>query len=519
MRRPNIIHIFCDQLRADALGCYGNSVIKTPNIDMLSETGTTFARCIITHPTCTPHRASVLTGRYPSAICTRMVGSYTPKDELTLPAFLRNNSYMTASVGKIHLVPQMAEMMEVEKTGYYTSKNDDPKMNYDYYGFSKVWLADGHGDECFGHYTAWAEKKLKRKISDEFPKERYLHGTKDTYVSRIPKEAHSSEYISEKASEFIRSAGDSPFYLHVSFPDPHHPYVVPSPYDSMYDPQDMPDPIPAENSFDNMPMIYEDVYKGKINDHMIDWYKGSLIKKNRPGIDGAVAHDWSQYTNADWKQVRALYYGMVTMIDTQIGRIIDTLKECGVYNNSIIIFMSDHGDYLGDHGISGKGFHYDSVIRIPLIYSCPGMIRTQKIYSTASTIDIMPTIIELAGAEEPPGLQGISTAKTLISGEKPVRTAAMTETDNDHVPIRARSISTNMWRMTYYIGEDFGELFDLTKDPAEITNLWYDARYEDIKTTLTRMLLEEVMAADDTKNGRLQPPMTPSVKFIPLHNK
>lgn len=236
---PNILMILVDERRADALGCFGNGIIRTPNLDRLAAGGTRFSQCMVTQPTCTPCRASLLTGCFPSALRSRMVGCETPDDPRFLPRALGAAGYRTASIGKIHLVPQAWEPEAIEKTRQADG-------TYDYYGFREVELVNGHGDRCFGpNFTPWVERRLAECGASRHPR-KPLCGIPDCYEWPLPPELHSTPYIADRTTEFLRDAAsrERPFFLHCSFPDPHHPFTVPEPYASMYDPDDMPDPLP-----------------------------------------------------------------------------------------------------------------------------------------------------------------------------------------------------------------------------------------------------------------------------------
>ena len=220
-KQPNIIMILSDELRADALGCFGNPIVQTPNIDRLAANGTRFSQCMVTQPTCTPSRASILSGCYPSALRTRMVGCYTPEDHRFLPLVLANHGYRTASIGKIHLVPQA---MEPEIVAQKLSSGERS-----YFGFQEVDLVNGHGSRCFGnHYSTWLRERVtnvEARLDETIPYENGLN----CWHWNLPEDVHSSHYIADRAIDFLNSADGSPFFLHVSFPIP----TIPLPFRSL----------------------------------------------------------------------------------------------------------------------------------------------------------------------------------------------------------------------------------------------------------------------------------------------
>ena len=174
--------------------------------------------------------------------------------------------------------------------------------------------------------------------------------------------------------------------------------------------------------------------------------------------------------------------------------------------NTEIVFLSDHGDYLGDHGFYGKGLPYESVLRTPLILSGPGIEAGQTIDSVESTLDIAPTILDMAGVAEPEGMQGVSM-KALLSGEFEQRpSCALIENDDDFAALRMRTLITERWRLTYYLNQTWGELIDRVRDPLEMRNLWDDPDHAATKQNLFTQLLQQVTASVDMVNGRRQQP-------------
>ena len=495
---PNIILILCDELRADALGCYGNPITRTPNIDRLAAGGTRFSQCFVTQPTCTPSRASILTGCYPSALRARMVGCYTPDDARFLPRVLSDSGYRSASIGKLHLVPQAAEPdMLAQRLA-----SDEAT----YYGFQEVDLVNGHGSRCFGNrYSSWlraAVPDLEARLAEALPYERGVNCWRWT----LPERAHSSVYIADRAVDFLESATEQPFFLHVSFPDPHYPFTVPEPWASLYQPDDMPPPIPPITASVDMPGLHERVYRGP---------EGGSSDGGRPRdrVIGTPPHNYAELGLADWQQVKAIYYGMVSLVDHSIGRILDALDRLCLRDNTMIVFLSDHGDYLGDHGMYGKGLPYESALRTPLIARGPGIAAGQVIDSVESTLDIAPTVLDMAGIGEPEGLQGCSLKPLLGGAGLPRPSFALVENDDDFAALRMRSIISPEWRLTYYLNQEWGELIDRESDPQEMRNLWHDPGHAAVKQRLLAQLLGEVSASIDMRNGRRQQPRAPVPKW------
>ncbi len=496
--QPNIILILCDELRADALGCFGNPIVKTPTIDRLADEGARFSQCFVTQPTCTPSRASILTGCYPSALRSRMVGCHTPDDERFLPRALSAAGYRTASIGKLHLVPQAAEPAALAQA---LASNDGS-----YYGFQEIDLVNGHGSRCFGNrYTAWLRQVLPDLEALQRQPVPYDKGV-NCWRWNLPPEVHSSHYIADRAIDFLETAPGPPFFLHISFPDPHYPFTVPDPWASRYHPADMPPPIPPVTESADMPDLHQRVYRGPQT-------PAPDGEPPRDRVIGTPPHNYADYDLDDWRQVKAIYYGMVSLLDHSIGRILDAVSRLGLNDNTIIAFVADHGDYLGDHGLYGKGLPYDSALRTPLIFRGPGVAAAQDINSVESTLDIAPTLLDYAGVPEPEGMQGCSL-KQLLSGAAPPRpNTALVENDDDFAALRMRTLITPRWRLTYYHGQDWGELIDRERDPFEMRNLWNDPARAEVKQRLLVELLDEVAASIDMRNGRRQQPGAPVPKW------
>ncbi|NED98883.1 sulfatase family protein [Phytoactinopolyspora halotolerans] len=501
--RPHILMILADELRADALGCFGNRICRTPNLDALAAAGTVLTQCMVTQPTCTPSRASMLTGCYPSALRSRMVGCHTPDDPRFVPRVLSRAGYRTASVGKLHLIPQSDEVARLERA----HADGEPP---DYYGFAEVDLVNGHGMGANGpSYTRWLTARVPDAVERMAAAEPLSPGVNNatgslrSHTWTLPPEVHSGEYITDRAVEFLTGHAerdDRPFFLHVSFPDPHHPNTAPEPYAGMYDPERMPPPIPPVNEADGATPLQLAAYRGG---------------GRRDPVIGTPPDEYARYTLADWQATKAIYYGMVTLLDTQIGRILSALRSTGLDRDTVVVFATDHGDYLGDHGMMGKGFGYDGAIRTPVIVSGPGVAAGRRLDGVASTVDLAPTLLDYAGVEEPEGIQGVSMRAALDGTGSLPRDAALTENDDDFVPTRARTLTTRTWKLTWYCGSADGELYDRVGDPEERRNVWHEPVSEKVKTELLVQLLEQVACAVDTANGRRQPPSPPVPKWLP----
>ncbi|MEJ2704175.1 MAG: sulfatase-like hydrolase/transferase, partial [Sedimentisphaerales bacterium] len=290
----------------------------------------------------------------------------------------------------------------------------------------------------------------------------------------IPLKLHNSYWSASHTIDFIRkcTGRNEPFFAFCSFVDPHHSYDPPSPYREMYKKEDMPKPIGRPHELDDKPPQLQ------------------ARAKRLEGVRKDVAYNRTQY------------YGEVTFIDDSIGRILTVLDELKIRDNTLIVFVSDHGDMLGDHGLYFKGLAYRQSANVPLIFNWPGRLKAGKMVGgIVQEIDIFPTIMDLVRIENPPGVQGKPQAQVL--------TTDSTETGYEYAYIEHAgsdySLRSLKWRFTYYPGKDYGELYDLEKDPNEFTNLWNDDKMQDVKIELTRKLLDRIVATRDPLPIREKP--------------
>lgn len=464
-----------DQLRFDALGCYGNIQIRTPNIDRLSLDGCTFDNHFVQNPVCSPSRCTLITGRYPKNHGTRDNGIPLRDEEITLAEVLRDQGYVTAAMGKMHYTAQ-------------TASNEDEQDGWpeDHYGFD---ILHTTCDAQKGEYIKWLEKAskadyevLKEQMKNPVsPGESSSDGPPQLYKNRINPKYHQSTWIADRTIDFIEeSAADQPFFMLCSFVDPHHPFNPPAPYDTMYDPDEMDPPIWLETELDDKPPHY---------------------RKARNGHNfGNEKYDYSKLTRHDWGSVKAAYYGMISLVDDQIGRILDAVRKKGIEQDTIIMFTNDHGELLGDHGLLFKGpFHYDCIIKAPLIIRWPGMIPKGCRYSQVTEhVDLMPTLLEYAGVRPPYGVQGSSMVPILRGDAGGGKEYALTEYHCYNWGLNLKTLTGKDFKLTYYAGEDYGELYDRNADPDEIKNLWDDMEFKDVKERMFRKLTDRIVETEDS---------------------
>ena len=459
---PNFLIFCCDQLRADCLGCEGHELAVTPNINSIAEGGVRFSRAYVQNPLCSPSRATMITGRYPRSHGCLCNGTPLPEDEITLPAVLGEAGYATCATGKVHLRPH--EVSLEDHTWIQEYEGDGP-----YYGFQQVHLSD---DYKLGGYLRWIDEQHP-EWSDEardIEDGRSRSGSTEAWHSRLPAELHQSSWIADRAIEFIGEADEQPFFLWCSFVDPHHPFSPPAPYSEMYERAAIPVP--------------EMVDLSAFGPH---WAARQQASAGR--------------SSEEWREIIALYLGMISLIDDCVGRVLATLEEQGLAENTVVGFVNDHGELLGDHGLLLKGpFLLESMIRQVQLWRGPGVRVGATDDGLAESVDIAPTVLDLAGVAAPEGMQGESLARRL-AGEAPGKEAALvqfspwTAYDGGRFPggperMHLNALVTDEHKLVHYAAQPFGELFDLREDPGELRNLYDDPGRRALRGELTEQLLD-----------------------------
>lgn len=504
-RAPNIILIVTDQQRRDSLSCYGSDFTATPHIDQLAEEGALFARAYCPSSVCTPSRASLLTGCSVSHHGAWNVGVNVPDGHLTTLAHrLGAAGYGTHMIGKAHLQSsnlkvhearedELAENPSVENRDRWRSVY--PHWTGPYHGFDTVELAISHTIRGItGHYGAWVMKEIGeeglRRLSAVDPPA--FQGAAIDWD--LPTRLHNSVWTADRTIAFLeRHDMSRPFVLWVGFQDPHHPHAVPRDWNDRVDAMRVPLPDWTEGELDDKPP------------HFRAARCGTLSREGFVGEFGYVAGTENEavhaVTESDARRGRAYYYTMVKLIDHEVGRILAALDQLQVADNTLVIFTTDHGELLGDHGLWGKGpFHYEQLVRIPLIARWPAAISGgQHISALASLVDIVPTCLSAAGLPVPYGLDGVDLLPLLRGEVGTVRNEVLVESVDDPRRLRAKSIVTaDGLKLTWHAGPGMGELYDLRSDPREKVNLWCDDGYAHDKAKLLGRIIEhmETLEAD-----------------------
>ena len=486
-QKPNILWYCTDQQRFDTISALGNHYIHTPNLDKFLTGGTAFTHAYCQSPICTPSRASFLTGMYPSAVSVNGNGieKFPPyyQDRL-IPNILERFGYDCGLVGKLHLSSAALGQEKRVADGYR------------YFQYSH----DHKGPNTFGHnYAEWIRKRgedpellMQKPVNAsnyrDAESRRDFGGLYEPSATEdnIPRHLHQTFWCTDKAIDFIQKnrAIDQPWFLSVNPFDPHPPFDPPLFYYEKYNQQQ----LPGAN-FRNADLDHQK----KLVDLGIDFQS----KPKAP-------------IGQQMKKIQAAYYAMIEQVDTEFGRLLDFLERIGQRQNTIVIFMSDHGEMLGDHGLFLKGCRfYEGLVRVPLIISYPEKYQKSVISGAlVELVDLVPTLLDSIGLEKPFYLQGQSL-HSLLSGyttkhRQSVRCefyGAIDYPDQTH----ATMYRDDRWKLVNYHRKDVCELYDLVEDPWEHEDLSEIPKWEKKKWELLTKSFDETVLAHPPMSPRIQP--------------
>jgi arylsulfatase A-like enzyme len=517
--RPNILVIMTDQHRGDALSCAwpawrgGPSPVRTPHLDRLAAGGVRFDRAYVANPLCMPARATLLTGLPPRAHGVRTNGIDLDHRLPTLPAALARAGYATHSAGKIHVrayeTPKGVDPATLDPADHAEAKwmwehGKVASLPSPYYGFQTADFTGGHTSWMWGDYAnaVEADRPGALALLNRDRGTPPASGSEQSWRMAIPPELHYNRWIADRAIAFLERAakGGTPFLLSASFPDPHHAFAVPDPWYSMYDRAAMPLPVRREGELDDLAPFFRTIVDGDL------------------GHPVSGRHGRTRMPDDRLREILAITCGMVSFVDDEVGRLLGALDRLGLAEDTLVLFLADHGDLLGDHWLMNKGpFHFDGLLRVPFIVRWPGRVPAGRVTSAlASQLDVVPTLCEAAGIPAleygpPPGtaveaarqlapLPGRSLVPVLTGAADSVQDAVVVENDEDYLGLRLRTLVTPTHSLTAYVGADglqpFGELFDLAADPGQVHNLWADPGARHVKSALTERLLAELVRTD-----------------------
>ena len=457
--KPNIVVVLCDQLRAFETGCYGNDVVRTPHIDGLAAEGVRFATAVSNNPVCMPARSCLLSGQY-SRTCQGFLGNHAerladgtsampeyPEDrrrflvDPTLPEQLKAVGYETTWIGKWHVQPS------------------PPKVGFDYSLYPRV--HHRHTGQVY--------------VENDPPARTHPEG----FEGDMP-EGFSVDYEARAVREYLDTAGNRPFFLTWSISPPHMPLDDgPEEFLRMYRAGDVPlrDNVwqPGEDGRRELPF----------DEHWFKIYLWDFLYYQE-----RLPHTEQLPPGFTLRHLIARYYGMTTWVDAQVGRLREALRANGLDRDTIVVFLADHGDNLGSHGLFNKGRLIEESIRIPLLWWCPSRWQSRVCDAgVASIVDVMPTLLELAGARVPDSVQGTSLVPAIL-GEGAAPAQAYVETTGGEIGVRTQ---THLYGMQLdearrEIADPEGCFYDLAEDPFETTNLAGTDRQADVAADLRARL-------------------------------
>ncbi len=496
----NILFITSDQQHWFTLG-FQNPEVKTPNLDRLAKMGTTFNRAYTVNPTCTPTRASWITGTYPSQHGAYSLGTKLMESVPVVGDNFIDAGYRTALIGKAHFQP-LASTEEYPSLEAYPIMQDlDFWKNFSdkFYGFQDIELARNHTHEAHvgQHYAIWMEEKGFTNWRDHFVPPT---GTKDPqqfHTWDIPEEYHYNTWIAERTNQKMEEykKNNEKFYLWASFFDPHPAYLIPKPWDTMYDPNEITVPKLVPGEHDKNPPHFQKTQEEQPS------FK-EYVEEGGNGMHGFHSHLHSE--EALRKNI-AIYYGMISCMDKYIGQILDKLDELGLTDDTLVVFTTDHGHFYGHHGLTAKGaFHYEDMVKIPMIASLPGKIaegvESEKLQSN---VDMAPTMLAAAGIDIPMAMTGLNLFPEWCGEIEQTRDHVIVENRHQPTTIHCKTYVNERYKFTVYFNRDYGELFDLEEDPGEHNNLWSDDSAKDLKAELMQKFLYAEMGKEPLPMPRI----------------
>ncbi len=476
--RPNILWIMTDQQRYDCVGANGNKLIQTPNLDRLATESANFSHAFVQSPVCTPSRACFFSGRYAHAHRCRVNYTLLDRREVLLPKHLQNAGYETRLVGKLHLAYD------------YPAVPDSARA----IGFDHVELHDGaHHTDLWSDYVKW-RKANDPKAAIPYRKTIGTRAGPDENPNRtlIDDPFTDTTWTGERSRIHLREAAaeKKPFFLFSSYWKPHSPFEIPAPFDSLHNQDDM--PLPDKVGMDYIESLPLPLQK------LILRGNGKPFEMDREKLRWA------------WRS----YYASITHIDREVGRTLDLLDELSLRENTIVVFSSDHGDQMLEHGLMGKNVFFEESVRVPLMIRAPG-VKPGVYDELVESIDVLPTLFSLCGLDEPIHCHG-RNLKPLITGdgEFNARDAVFSENIIPEVitipgfqfakgkgiaGIRhpdAKMIRTRRWKYNHY-PEGYEELYDLEADPKEKRNL--AATERGTATELRGRILDWLITSGETE--------------------
>jgi len=477
MPHPNILWICTDQQRFDTLGCYGNRFVQTPHLDRLAGEGVRFEHVYAQNPVCSPSRAAFLTGRYPRTNRCRQNGQMIPADEVLVPRLLRDAGYVCGLSGKLHLAPCYPDVC----------KGTEPRIDDGYDAF--YWSHDVGDGWPTNQYRQWLRERGVERSCPPSPHSQYVR-------TGPPEAFGQTVWCVDRAISFLRNVAgrDRPWLFSVNCFDPHHPFDPPAEALERY--ADALDELPPPN-----------YVPGELADKPV-WQQ--IDHEKAYGGVGGFSYD--EMSEADHRWVRAAYWAMVDVVDRQVGRLLGALDETGQRDETIVIFTSDHGEMLGDHGIYLKGpYFYEPAVGVPLIVAGPGIAPGCVSTALVELFDLAPTLLDACGLDRPAGMQArsfwplLTGAAALDEHRQDVYSEFYGSNFHYDPPAYTTMLRTRTHKLTVAHGQSGGELYDLRADPTETRNLWSDPASTALRADLLCRLTDRMAFTADPLPPRQAP--------------
>ncbi len=442
MDRPNIIVIITDQQRYDTIGALGYPYMETPNLDRLVTEGVSFTQCHVTAPSCAPSRASLFTGTYPH---TTGILKNADTWRHSWVETLAEAGYHCVNIGKMYTWPMDTPMGFHER---YVVENKDRYLEARYFfdEWDKALKARG---------LVKQQRELYRKRSDY--NERW-----GAFEWELPEDMHSDMFVGDTAVWWLKNKPRprQPLFLQIGFPGPHPPYDPINRYASPYLNRELPLPRVTVDDLADQPAPLK-----ALREHNMKFDHDSVVHLPNPSRE-------------QYQRLWAYYLANITMIDEKIGLVLKALEEQGYLENSVVIFTSDHGEALGEHGHIQKWTCYDCVTRVPLIVWAPGRFSGgRRIEGLCQHMDIAPVILELANLPAPAWMEAETLLPALRGGIFKGRTFVISEHGRDSILDATdfmTMVRTHSWKLVHFLGHEDGQLFNLEADPSEERNFWRD---------------------------------------------
>jgi arylsulfatase A-like enzyme len=498
MTRPNILFITSDQQRGDCYGFRGRKV-RTPHLDLLASEGTSLETVVTPCVVCQPARASILTGLLPRThgVHDNGIDLDPAIGEKGFAGSLSAAGYHTGKIGKAHFATYHTFKDTGTVESVSGSRNVPPNWHGPYMGFDHVeLLVIGHNwwlpekPPAGLHYEQWyyADGRGDWKNKLLWDSARDHKGAPQTWSSKLPVAWHNSTWTADRAIDFVRRKHEKPFCLWVSFPDPHHPFDAPEPWASLHRPEDVDLPVHRRRNLNARP-----------------WWHKAALESEIPAEHREIRQKYSrlgELSDEHLREVIANTYGQIALIDHSVGRILTALESSGLADNTYVVFTSDHGDWLGDHGMVLKGpMPFEGLLNVRAIVKGPDVPIGTVSHEPLSTLDMGATFMDWAGAKSLMPIHGRSM-RGVITGTE-TRDGALSEWEllpgRVGVGLSLRTVRTRTAKLTMELQSGAGEMYDLAADPHELTNLFDHPEHQALQSSLKDLLLRR---PDDIQPNR-----------------